>query len=127
MTRFHDGTPPYSTTFQIAALARWVPEATIVLGHGGLADYVHAAGQLLRDLPNLHVCFCGPKAGDLPYLVKMAGEDKVTFGSDFGFANWKILAEFLDNVWESGLAQSVLEKILYRNATHLLHLEERLL
>src|SRR5437868_4815398 len=33
---FHDGTPPYSTTFQIAAAARWVPAAKVVLGHAGL-------------------------------------------------------------------------------------------
>lgn len=122
---FHDGTPPYATTFQIAALARWVPEATIVLGHGGLADYVHAAGQLLRELPNLYVCVCGPKAGDLPYLVEMAGPDKVLFGSDFGFADWKILAEFLDNVLASGLPESTLKKILHRNAAGLLQLERR--
>ncbi len=122
---FHDGTPPYATTFQIAALARWVPEATVVLGHGGLADYVYAAGQLLRDLPNLYVCFCGPKAGDLPYLVEMAGADKVMFGSDFGFSDWKILAEFLDNVRASGLPAPVLEKILWGNAHRLLHLDAR--
>jgi predicted TIM-barrel fold metal-dependent hydrolase len=122
---FHDGTPPYSTTFQIAAMARWVPEAKIVLGHGGLSDYVYPAGQLLRELPNLYLCFCGPKAGDLPYLVEMAGEDKVMFGSDFGFANWKILAEFLDNVLESGVSKSALDRILFQNAARLLHLDER--
>jgi hypothetical protein len=119
---FHDGTPPYATTFQIAALARWVPEAKIVLGHGGLGDYVYPAGQLLRDLPNLHVCFCGPKAGDLPYLIEMAGENKVLFGSDFGFSDWKILAEFLDNVLQAGLPTSVQQKILHANATRLLRL-----
>ena len=100
---FHDGTPPYSSTYQIAAMARWAPEATIVLGHGGLSDYVHPAGQLLRELPNLHVCFCGPKAGDLPYLIETAGEDKVLFGSDFGFSPWRMLAERLDDVLQAGL------------------------
>src|SRR5947207_1097718 len=39
---FHDGTPPYSTTFQVAAAARWVPQATVVLGHAGLSDYITA-------------------------------------------------------------------------------------
>ena len=122
---FHDGTPPYSTTFQIAAMARWVPEAKIVLGHGGLGDYVYAAGTLLRDLPNLYVCFCGPRAGDLPYLVEMAGADKVVWGSDFGFGDWKTLPERLDDVRESGLPEAVLAKILHGNAERLLHLRER--
>lgn len=119
---FHDGTPPYASTFQIAALARWVPEATVVLGHAGLADYVFAAGQLLRDIPNLHACFCGPKAGDLKYLVDAAGAERVLFGSDFGFSHWRMLAERLDDVYESGLPEDVLEKVLGSNAQKLLRL-----
>ena len=122
---FHDGTPPYASTFQVAALARWVPEAKIVLGHGGLSDYVYAAGQLLRDLPNLYCCFCCPKAGELAYLVEKGGDDRVLFGSDFGFSQWHILAERLDEVIESGLSASVLERILRGNAERLLHLAER--
>jgi predicted TIM-barrel fold metal-dependent hydrolase len=119
---FHDGTPPYSTTFQIAALARWVPAAKIVLGHGGLSDYVHAAGQLLKKLPNLYVCCCGPKAGDVPYLVERAGAERVLFGSDFGVADWRLLTERLDDMRCSELPSAVLQKVLFENAARLLHL-----
>lgn len=122
---FHDGTPPYATSFQIAALARLVPEASIVLGHAGLADYVVAAGQLLRDIPNLYGCLCGPKAADLKYLLEMAGPEKVLFGSDFGLSSWEILAERLDNVTLSGVGQSEMRMILYDNAARLLRLEEK--
>jgi uncharacterized protein len=121
---FHDGTPPYSTTFQIAAAARWVPEATVVLGHAGLSDYIVAAGQLVRDIPNLYACVCGPRAGYLPYLVQTAGLHKVIFGSDFGFSDWTILAEFLDNVREANIDRTSMEHILHKNAARLLHLEE---
>jgi uncharacterized protein len=120
---FHDGTPPYATTFQVAALARWVPEATVVLGHAGLSDYVTVAGQLVRDIPNLYACICGPHAGEVPYLVETAGADKLVFGSDFGFADWTILAEFLDNVLEAGLDQGTLEQLFYANAARLLRLD----
>lgn len=122
---FHDGTPPYASTFQIAAVARWVPEAKIVLGHAGLGDYVHAAGQLLRDLPNLYGCFCCPKSGELPYLVEMAGEEKILFGSDIGIADWHMLAERLDEVTCSELPESIQQKVLYDNAARLLCLRER--
>jgi len=121
---FHDGTPPYATTFQVAALARWVPEATIVLGHAGLADYVDVAARLVHELPNLYACVCGPRAGEVRHLVETAGVDKVVFGSDFGFADWTILGEFLDNVLESGLDQRSLEQLLYNNAARLLRLDE---
>jgi predicted TIM-barrel fold metal-dependent hydrolase len=122
---FHDGTPPYSTTFQIAAAARWVPQATVVLGHAGLSDYIAAAGQLVRDIPNLYACVCGPRAGYLPYLVQTAGAHKVIFGSDFGFSDWTILAEFLDNVREASIDRESMDQILHKNAARLLHLDER--
>jgi hypothetical protein len=122
---FHDGTPPYSSTFQIAEVARWVPEATIVLGHAGLSDYGVAAAQLARDLPNLYLCVCGPRAGWTPFLTQTAGAHKVLFGSDFGFTDWTILAEFLDNVCEAELDAAALELILYRNAANLLQLAKR--
>ncbi len=119
---FHDGTPPYATTFQIAAAARWVPEATVVLGHAGLADYCLAAGQLVRDVPNLYACVCGPRAGDVRYLVDVAGTDKVLFGSDFGLSDWLILADRLDAVRFAGLSGTNLEAVLWRNAARLLRL-----
>lgn len=121
---FHDGTPPYSTTYQIAALARWSPETTVVLGHAGSADYVHPAAELIRDLPNLYGCFCGPRSGDLLHLVEVAGADKILFGSDFGAAGWRLLPERIDNVLEAGLNDADLDKVLYSNAARLLRLDE---
>lgn len=122
---FHDGTPPYSTTFQIANVARWVPEAKVVLGHGGLADYVYPAGQLLKELPNLYLCCCNPKAGEVPYLVKQSGVDKVLFGSDFGFSNWRMLAERIDDIALSELPSNIFQAVFYDNAARLLHLDSR--
>jgi len=122
---FHDGTPPYSTSFQIAATARWVPEATIVLGHGGLSDYVVPAAQLTRDIPNLYTCVCCPKAGDLKHFVETAGPDKILWGSDFGITDWRLLAERLDDALFAGLDQVTLEKVLYHNSARLLRLNER--
>ncbi|MBN1488654.1 MAG: amidohydrolase [Phycisphaerae bacterium] len=117
---FHDGTPPYCTTFQVAEVARWVPEATIILGHAGLADYVDAAAQLIRDVPNLYACFCGPRGGDLLHLVATGGADKVLFGSDFGAATWELLAERIDDVVEAGLTAAEAEQVFYGNAARLL-------
>jgi predicted TIM-barrel fold metal-dependent hydrolase len=121
----HDGTPPYSTTYQIGQLARWAPETVIVLGHAGSADYTDAAAQLIRDLPNLYGNFCGPRPGDLLHLVEVGGADKLIFGSDFGAGSWKLLPERIDNIAEAGLAADDLDKVLYANAARLLHLAER--
>lgn len=120
---FHDGTPPYSTTFQIAAVARWVENVNVVLGHAGLADYTLAAGQLTRDIPNLYACVCGPRAADIRYLVETAGPQKVLFGSDYGLSDSLILADRLDSVYHAGLNGGELEQVLWRTAARLLRLD----
>lgn len=123
-TLFHDGTPPYSTTFQIAATARWVPEANIVLGHAGLADYTIPAVQLTRDIPNLYACVCGPKPADIRHLVDVAGSEKVLFGSDYGLSDVLILHDRLDAVRYAGLSEAELEQVLWRTAAKLLGKKE---
>jgi len=119
---FHDGTPPYATTYQIAACARWVPEATIVLGHAGLSDYILAAAQLIRDVPNLYGCLCGPRTADVRHLVDIAGADKLLFGSDFGLSDWMVIDDRLDSVRCAGLSDEIQQKILFDNAGKLLRL-----
>lgn len=119
---FHDGTPPYSTTFQIAACARWAPEAKIILGHAGLADYTLAAAQLVRDIPNLYACLCGPRPADIRHIIDTAGIGKILFGSDFGLSDWLILADRLDSLRYSDLADEQLEMILWHNPAKLLHI-----
>jgi predicted TIM-barrel fold metal-dependent hydrolase len=120
---FHDGTPPYSTTFQVADCARWVPEATVVLGHAGLADYTLAAARLCRELPNLYACLCGPRTADVRYIVETACVDKVLFGSDFGLSDWMIIEDRLDSIRYAGLSSDELEQVLFRNAARLLRLK----
>ena len=117
---FHDGTPPYSTTFQIAALARWVPDAAVVLGHAGLGDYVYPAGQLMREIPNLYACLCGPKPADLEYLIKAAGPDRIVWGSDFGFSHWRMISERLDDALLANIDDAQRERVFYTNAARLL-------
>ena len=119
---FHDGTSPYATTYQIAACARWVPEATIVLGHAGLSDYVLAAAQLIHDIPNLYGCLCGPRTADVRHLVEVAGPDKLVFGSDFGLSDWMVIEDRLDSVRLAGLEPDVERKISCENARKLLRL-----
>jgi hypothetical protein len=86
---------------------------------------VTAAGRLVRDIPNLYACVCGPRAGEVGYLVRTAGADKLLFGSDLGFSDWTILADFRDNVLEAGLDGQTMDRIFYRNAARLLGLDRR--
>lgn len=56
-------------------------------------------------------------------MASSAGAHKVLFGSDFGFADWPLLAERLDDVLEAGLNEVDLSKVMYGNARRLLQLE----
>ena len=73
-----------------------------------------AAGQLVRDIPNLYACVCGPRGPDACLTwCKPPAPTKVIFGSDFGFSDWTILAEFLDNVREASIDPTSMDHILY--------------
>ncbi|WP_419992569.1 amidohydrolase family protein [Streptomyces boninensis] len=83
---FHDGTPPYSSPLQIAALARRHPRVRFVLSHGGLHDCWREARTAVTTTPNLHICLCGTP----PYAVRrIAAEvppDQLLFGTDSGLS-----------------------------------------
>lgn len=85
----HDGTPPYSTPAQIAALARRHPKLPVVLGHGGLHDCWREALALTRETDNLHLCICGTPPYAARRILAEAPAGKVLFGTDAGLSDRK--------------------------------------
>ncbi|MGS2617948.1 amidohydrolase family protein [Micromonospora sp. LZ34] len=85
----HDGTPPYSTPAQIAALARRHPTLPVVLGHGGLHDCWREALALTRETANLYLCICGTPPYAARQILADAPADKVLFGTDAGLSDRK--------------------------------------
>jgi predicted TIM-barrel fold metal-dependent hydrolase len=83
----HDGTPPYSTPTQIAALARRHPGIPVVLGHGGLHDCWREALAAVRETENLHLCLCGTPPYAARHILANAPEHKVLFGTDAGLSD----------------------------------------
>jgi len=120
---YHDGTPPYATTFQAVETARWVEGATIVLGHAGLADYTQAAAQAMRDLPNVYGCLCGPRTGDLKFIIETAGVEKCLFGSDYGLSDYLVLQDRLNSVLACGLSEGELDQVLFKTSARLLRID----
>ncbi|TMR96561.1 amidohydrolase family protein [Nonomuraea basaltis] len=82
----HDGTPPYSTPAQIAALARRHPRVAFVLGHGGLHDCWREALACTQETPNLFLCICGTPPYAARRILQQAPPDRVLFGSDAGLS-----------------------------------------
>jgi len=83
----HDGTPPYSTPAQIAALARRHPRLPVVLGHGGLHDLWREALALTQETPNLFLCICGTPPYAARRILAEAPAERVLFGSDAGLSD----------------------------------------
>jgi predicted TIM-barrel fold metal-dependent hydrolase len=81
---FHDGTPPYSDTLQIAALADTHPETDIILGHAGMFDSYRAAIEACNTHENIWLCICGTIVGDTREIFEKARHDRLLFGTDFG-------------------------------------------
>ncbi|MGW0229244.1 amidohydrolase family protein [Actinopolymorpha singaporensis] len=83
----HDGTPPYSTPLQIAALARRHPNLPVVLGHGGLHDCWREALAATVETPNLYLCICGTPPYAARRILAEAPSGKVLFGTDAGLSD----------------------------------------
>ncbi|WP_158889870.1 amidohydrolase family protein [Amycolatopsis anabasis] len=83
----HDGTPPYSTPAQIAALARRHPRLPVVLGHGGLHDCWREALAVTCETENLYLCLCGTPPYAARHILAHAPRGKVLFGTDAGLSD----------------------------------------
>jgi predicted TIM-barrel fold metal-dependent hydrolase len=83
----HDGTPPYSTAGQIAALARRQPRVPIVLGHGGLHDLWRESLAMTQETDNLYLCICGTPPYAARRILADAPPHKVLFGTDAGLSD----------------------------------------
>ena len=117
---FHDGTPPYSSTPQVANLADNHPETTIILGHSGLHDQWHDAVRWAERLPNLYLCTHGPPFVGLQWMVERVGPERMLFGSDAGFASADVVLFDLDMVGNLAVCESDKAKILGGNVARLL-------
>ncbi|MFA5865728.1 MAG: amidohydrolase family protein [Phycisphaerae bacterium] len=111
---FHDGTPPYSSPLQIAAVAEKVPHTTIILGHAGLDDLYRDAILACKRQPNIHLCLCGPSSGYLREILHNCPVDRLLFGSDGGFGA-DLIAWRIATVRETGADPETLQKIFYEN------------
>lgn len=87
----HDGTPPYSTPAQLAALARRHPRVPLVLGHGGLHDCWREALAAVKDSAegagNLYLCLCGTPPYAARHILANAPAGRVLFGTDAGLSD----------------------------------------
>lgn len=117
---FHDGTPPYSSSLQIANLAKLYPEATIVLGHSGLNDLWRNAQQAALEYENIYLCLCGVSTQALETLCATVPHTRLLYGSDLAWDAESVLQYRLHKVQSLSLDEASRELILSGNARRLL-------
>jgi hypothetical protein len=82
---FHDGTPPYCSTDQIAYLADRYPDATVILGHSGLNEFARQALRAAVKYDNVMLNVCGARYETLKRAVETVGPERILWGTDFPF------------------------------------------
>jgi predicted TIM-barrel fold metal-dependent hydrolase len=120
---FHDGTPPFSTPLQLAALARRHPETSIVLGHGGLHDLWREAIEAVMTTDNVHLCMSGTPGYAMRAIVARCPLERLLFGTDAGLRpepmqRYAVLR--IRQLDELGLDETQREAILVTNPRRLL-------
>jgi uncharacterized protein len=116
---FHDGTPCYSLSEQIAGLARRHPRTKIVLGHSGLLWSWRSAMQASR-VSNVWLCLCGPHIRAIELLCKNANTERIVWGSDFGFGAADQIEYRLNLLMRARISADQRDRILGANALGLL-------
>jgi uncharacterized protein len=118
---FHDGTPPYSDSLQIAGVAERFPKAKVILGHAGLYDGYRSAIAAARRHKNIYLCVCGPAVGDTRAMISALGPDRILFGSDGGkLVSKDTFIQRIKLIQEAAQNQKVARQILEENPRALL-------
>jgi len=119
---FHDGSPPYSSSLQIANLAKLYPEATIILAHSGLREMWRDALLAAQELENIWLGFPGPTLAGMQMIVDTIGADRIIYGSDGGVGHPSSISYALRIIDELRLGSADKAKILGLNAARLLRI-----
>ncbi len=118
---FHDGTPPYSDSLQIASLAERFPKAKIILGHAGLYDGYRSAIAAAKRHKNVYLCVCGPAIGDTRAMITALGPERILYGSDGGkLVSKDTFIQRIKLIHEAAQVENIARQILEENPGALL-------
>ncbi|NLE76276.1 MAG: amidohydrolase [Chloroflexi bacterium] len=113
---FHDGTPPFSDTAQVAYVAEQVPTAKVVLGHAGLGNFWPLAIQAAQRFANVYLLVCGPPPLGLRQMAQKVGVRRMLWGSDYPFGGLEAPVYSLAKVQTLPLGDEETAWVLHRSA-----------
>ncbi|GAB4112297.1 MAG: amidohydrolase family protein [Candidatus Caldatribacteriota bacterium] len=118
---FHTWNDNLSNPSRVGNLAKKFPEVKILMGHMGFEDFYKAA-FLAKELPNVYLDTTGfyNEIRTLREVVRIAGKDKILFGTDAPALN--VYAE-IAKIKYGDISEEAKKMIFYENAKTLLNLK----
>ena len=121
---FHDGTPPYSTSLQVATVAARFPQLTVILGHSGMRDMWLEALAAAKRCPNIMLCTCTTAPHGLERMVREVDARRIMMGTDHGFGLTPGNQESrVEQIRQLDISNEVKALIMGENAQRLFQLE----
>jgi predicted TIM-barrel fold metal-dependent hydrolase len=121
---FHDGTPVYSLSSQVAVLAAMFPRTPFVLGHGGILHYWEEALDAARQFGNIHVTLCGQHPRAMQAICDGIDETRILWGSDYVGPGAEEFIAYRRGLFDRlTLSSAVRSAILWDNPVKLFRLE----
>lgn len=123
----HTGDTPFSLPSLMAPLARDFPKVPILLGHMGVQKLALSddAINVGMQYDNVFLEMSWGPLNRVKEAVEFLGTDKLVFGTDSPFNDVGVHARIIDVLgqpppWGMNLSRTDRDKILYKNAEHLL-------
>jgi predicted TIM-barrel fold metal-dependent hydrolase len=121
---FHDGTPAYSLSSQVAVLAGMFPQTSFVLGHGGILHFWEEALETARQFENVFLVLCGQHPRAMQAVCDQADHSRILWGSDYVGPGAEEFIAYRRGLFDGlTLSPEVRAGILGDNSIKLFHLE----
>jgi predicted TIM-barrel fold metal-dependent hydrolase len=116
----HSWSDNLSHPSRIGKLAKLFPDVPIIMGHMGYEAYTEAA-FLTKELPNVYLDTTGFFNAErtLPTVVRIAGNEKIMFGTDSPALNARVEVA---RIKFADISEEAKKAIFYENAKKLLKL-----
>jgi hypothetical protein len=122
---FHDGTPAYSLSSQVAVLAGLFPETPFILGHGGILHFWEEALEAARQYPNLHVTLCGQHPRAMQAACDALPPSRLLWGSDYVGPGAEEFIRYRRGLFDRlALSEEARAAILWENPKRLFRLDD---
>ena len=122
---FHDGTPAYSMSSQIAVLAGLFPGTPLILGHGGILHFWEEAIEAAAQFENILLSLCGQHPWAMQAACDRLPHSRLLWGTDYTGPGGEEFIAYRRGLFDGlALAPDVREAIFSGNPRRIFRLDK---